>query len=218
MGCLTKQGCWVIVFTVGKQHRNLLSRCANCEIYHLRLFYCWLEVFTALQTVRIQLFLQDISTINAPAHPPSFAFCFSPPLTNISPLSSPSPLFPPSTPLQPFCSSVCPIWAVTCLIFSRPSSPLCRALLQSPPPTVPGEVRSTHTCIHTYSISTRAAGGRIMRAAHLSLSLLVLFSFHKSQLSEQDHWGLESKVSSQHLSNLKSEIFSAGFNTAPNPN
>lgn len=40
-----------------------------------------------------------------------------------------------------FHSLVCPIWTVTCLIFSRPSSPLCRALLQSPMPTVPGEVR-----------------------------------------------------------------------------
>lgn len=58
----------------------------------------------------------------------------------------------PSSPL--FRSSVCPIWTVTCLIFSRPSSPLCRALLRSPPPTVPGEVRHLHTCIHTYLKAT----------------------------------------------------------------
>lgn len=48
-----------------------------------------------------------------------------------------------------FHPSVCPTWTVTCLIFSRPSSLLCRALLPSPPPTVPGEVRYRHT--HTYT-------------------------------------------------------------------
>lgn len=63
----------------------------------------------------------------------------------------PAPLFRLSThphfhsPPPPPLSSVCPIWTVTCLIFSRPSSPLCRALLPSPTPTVPGEVRYLHT-------------------------------------------------------------------------
>lgn len=44
-----------------------------------------------------------------------------------------------------FGSSACRTWTATCLISSRPSSPLCRAILQSPTPTVPGEVRYLHT-------------------------------------------------------------------------
>lgn len=45
------------------------------------------------------------------------------------------------------CSSACPISTVTCLISSQPSFLLCRAVLQSPTPTVPGEVCYLHTCV-----------------------------------------------------------------------
>lgn len=76
-----------------------------------------------------------------------FAFLFITlylPLSHYSPLSL--SLFPIALPHHSF--AVCPIWTVTCLIFSRPSSPLCRALLPSPLPTVPGEVRYLHTYTH----------------------------------------------------------------------
>lgn len=46
----------------------------------------------------------------------------------------------------------CPISTATCLTCSRRSSPPCRAPLQSPPPTVPGEVRHTHTHANTHQI------------------------------------------------------------------
>lgn len=50
------------------------------------------------------------------------------------------------------CSAVCPIWTATCLIFSRPSSLLFRALRPSPTPTVPGEVGDKHTSPYTNAL------------------------------------------------------------------
>lgn len=100
----------------------------------------------------------------------SLYFSFSPsPLSSLctSPSSPLTASLSPSLSFTSFCSSVCPIWTVTCLIFSRPSSPLCRALLPSPPPTVPGEVRYLHTHtldLHIYDGTSRDADLQIRRA------------------------------------------------------
>lgn len=97
---------------------------------------------------------------------PSFSFLFFLPASSVACLSA-------------FLSSVCPIWTVTCLIFSRPSSLLCRALLPSPTPIVPGEVRYLHTYtfsfifiyiyIYKNKCTSRDADMRIIRLTQVNL-------------------------------------------------